>query len=302
MQKQYFPLIYAWLILLGVGCQTDVTPTHQGNRHTFRHDGLEREYLFYAPKDLKPNAPLVLVLHGFTSSAQNIMDYSGYNQLAEEHGFAVAYPQGTLDAESNAFWNVGYDFHADSTVDDIGFIGALANFLQQEHSLSRKNTFAVGMSNGAELCYLLACERAESFRAIATVAGTMMNNRFDLCQPSRPLPILSIFGTEDETTRYEGDKENQDGWGAYKSIPSIINFWRTNIDYDQRVTDTLPDLVPEDSSYVIREKYINKDADLEFLYYKVVGGGHDWPGAWGNEDINASVLTWSFFEQHLQEN
>ena len=31
--------------------------------------------------------------------------------------------------------------------------------------------------------------------------------------------------------------------------------------------------------------------------YEVVNGGHDWPGAWGNMDINASAEIWGFLDQ-----
>ena len=34
-------------------------------------------------------------------------------------------------------------------------------------------------------------------------------------------------------------------------------------------------------------------------FYKVEGGGHDWPGAWGNQDINASEEIWKFFKKHI---
>jgi polyhydroxybutyrate depolymerase len=37
------------------------------------------------------------------------------------------------------------------------------------------------------------------------------------------------------------------------------------------------------------------------LFYKVVNGGHDWPGAWGNKDINTSEEIWHFFEKYLKE-
>lgn len=273
----------------------------QPARLTFVHDGLEREYLYYAPKDLPDEAPLLLVFHGFTSSAENIMDYTGYNQLAEQYGFAVAYPQGTVDAQGNTFWNVGYDFHADSKVNDLDFVAQLVPFLQEQYGLSRTNTFAVGMSNGGEMCYLLACYQSGTFRAIATVAATMMNRHFDACQPPETVPLLSIFGTSDQTTNYQGDETNQDGWGAYKSIPDVISFWAAQVQPDTVVLDTLPNLSQQDSSFVIRETYRNAHSTKEFLSYKVVGGGHDWPGAWGNEDINTSDLVWSFFAQYLDK-
>jgi polyhydroxybutyrate depolymerase len=149
------------------------------------------------------------------------------------------------------------------------------------------------------MCYLLACYQPATFRAIATVAATMMNRHFDACQPSETVPLLSIFGTSDQTTNYQGDETNQDGWGAYKSIPAVLDLWSGQIQYDTLITDTLPDLSKQDSSFVIRETYRNTSFSREFLYYKVVGGGHDWPGAWGNEDVKASAEIWQFFERYM---
>ena len=37
----------------------------------------------------------------------------------------------------------------------------------------------------------------------------------------------------------------------------------------------------------------------EVWLYKIVNGEHDWPGAWGNMDISASVEAWLFFERFL---
>lgn len=287
----FFMLMMGWFL----SCQTP-----SADRLVFEHDGISREYLFYAPVDLAPSAPLLLVFHGFTSSAETIRDYTDYNHLADQYGFAVAYPQGTLDAEGNTFWEVGYDFHADSSVEDIDFVNQLVPFLQEKHGLSRTNTFAVGMSNGGELCYLLACYLPEMFGAIATVAATMMNTHFDRCHPAETIPLLSIFGTADQTTNYQGDEDNQDGWGAYKSIPDVMEHWATQINYDTLVTDSLPDLVQKDGSRVMLEIYRNSTLDQEFRYYKVMGGGHDWPGAWGNEDINTTEITWAFFERYLE--
>ena len=34
------------------------------------HNGLNREYIYYAPANLQVDAPLVFVAHGFTGSAQ----------------------------------------------------------------------------------------------------------------------------------------------------------------------------------------------------------------------------------------
>ena len=57
----------------------------------------ERTHILYKPANLHINAPLVLALHGYGSNGRNLQWYSGMNEAADTHGFAVAYPYGTTD-------------------------------------------------------------------------------------------------------------------------------------------------------------------------------------------------------------
>ena len=50
---------------------------------------------------------------------------------------------------------------------------------------------------------------------------------------------------------------------------------------------------------MITEKHINGINNNEVWLYKVVNGGHDWPGVYGNMDINAGEEVWNFFSQYL---
>ena len=111
----------------------------------FQHNGENRQYIYYQPDNLEDNAPLVFVMHGYTSDASVIKNYSGMNDLADEEGFAVCYPRGTVDNYGNRFWNVGYTFHPNETVDDVDFLKELANYLQTENNLSTTNTFALSL-------------------------------------------------------------------------------------------------------------------------------------------------------------
>ena len=58
----------------------------------FNHDGMERTYKIYRPKELQKNAPALFLLHGMGSS-NNWSYMAGFNELAEKHGFLAVYPQ-----------------------------------------------------------------------------------------------------------------------------------------------------------------------------------------------------------------
>ena len=259
----------------------------------FLHNGLNREYIYYAPSNIQPDAPLVFVAHGFTGSAQGIMNYCGMNAVADQNGFAVCYPQGTSDFLGDNFWNVGYDFHAGVTVDDVGFIVSLASYLQSTYQLSAVNTFFTGMSNGGELCYLLACEVPNVFRAFAPVAGTIFPNGLtnNICSPAFPVPIFETHGRNDNVTLIEGDPFDQ-YWGAYLGIDTIINFWVDHNSLTDLVIDSFPNL-NNNNKITISYKYSAPTTNNEVWLY-THKSGHNW----GDDgDIVIEEEIWDFFSK-----
>ena len=256
-----------------------------------------REYIYYHASSAPPNCPLVLVCHGYSGTAQGIMDYSQFNALAEEFGFAVCYPQGTLDGSNTTFFNVGYDFQNNQTVDDVAFVEELIDSLQAMHSLSEQDVFCTGMSNGGDFSYMLACQASETFKAIAPVAGMIMQDIMDDCNPVNEVSILEIHGTQDNVTYWQGDPNNNDGWGAYTSIPNTIDFFTNMFGLTALSSAVFPDIDPTDGSTVNSDKYSQFGSCTQVWLYTVNDGGHDWPGAWGNMDISASREAWLFFEQ-----
>ena len=257
----------------------------------FRHNGINREYIYYAPVNLTIDAPLVFVAHGFTGSAQGIMNYCGMNAIADQNGFAVCYPQGTSDSSGDNFWNVGYNFHTGVTVDDVGYIVSLASYLQSTYQLSTENTFFTGMSNGGELSYLLACETSGVFRAFAPVAGTIFPNGLtnNICTPSVPVPIFETHGRNDNVTLIEGDLFDQ-YWGPYLSIDEIINFWVDQNGLTDLIIDTFPNL-NNNNKITVSYKYSSIYSQNEVWLY-THKSGHNW----GDDgDIVIEQEIWDFF-------
>ncbi len=264
--------------------------------HQYTHGGIERDYILYRPECAQNQSPLIFVFHGYTGTANGIMEYSNMNSIADTNCFTVCYPQGIVDDYNNTFFNVGYSFHWNESVDDVGFIISLAEYLQNEYNLSTINTFTTGMSNGGDFSYLLSCQESTKFKAAAPIAGVMMEWIFNTCVPESPIPILEIHGTNDNVSWWNGDIEDSGGWGPYMDVDTTIQFW-SEINLCSHIEiDTLNDMNTQDGSYVITEKYTQGIMNHEVWLYKIVNGGHDWPGAWGNMDIIASEVIWQFFD------
>ena len=295
MKKKYRILVLVSIIILFV-------LEAQAQYTIFDHDGIDRQYIYYEPTELNEQLPLVFVMHGFTGDANDIKNYSKMNDFADQYGFAVCYPRGTVDSGGNRFWNVGYAFHQNETVNDVGFLTELAVYLQDTQGLNPDYTFATGMSNGGEMCYMLACQAYDTFKAVAPVAGMILQVILDECDESPAIPIFEIHGSQDNVTPLSGDPNNNDGWGAYPSIQSTINYFAEKNECTTVVNGLVPDIDTSDNSFIESEKHLNGINENEVWYYKVVGGGHDWPGAWGNMDIEAGQEAWLFFQNYIDAN
>ena len=256
-------------------------------------DGVERTYKLYFPKNITKNAPLVFVLHGYGGS--NNLDDKGFNEAADRHGFVVCYPKGSKDRRGKNCWNVGYPFQESMTVDDVSFLCKLAKKLQKEHSLSRKNTFCTGMSNGGEMCYLLAYDCQKTFKAVAPIAGLTMEWMTKAYTRTRPIPLFEIHGTEDRTSEWMGDLKNKGGWGAYIAVPDAVNYWVERNGCKREVVDTLP-LKSVGSNKVVSHRYVDAKGGKEVWLYEIIGGKH----TWANKDIDTAEEIWKFFSLFIK--
>jgi polyhydroxybutyrate depolymerase len=256
---------------------------------SFSFENLSRTYTVYLPAAYTAgdHLPLLLSLHGLTQTGNSMMQFSGFNTYADQYNFIVVYPDGV-----NNSWNVG--FNGGSTANDVGFLSALIDTLHVQYGIDLNRVYSTGFSNGGFMSYRLACELTGRIAAIASVAGTMTDGAWGSCLPSRDLPVMHIHGTNDFVVFYNG------GFGN-KSVDQVLGLWRgfgncpTNA-----VVVNLPDLVAEGST-VQTHTWAPCDESVEVVHYKVINGGHTWPGSVGstgagntNRDISASDEIWKF--------
>ena len=259
-------------------------------KHTYRHQGMDREYWLYLPDNLPQDAPLVLLLHGYKASAE------GYRpemiQIAKENGFALCYPQGALDGRGKTCWNVGYPFQEDLKTDDVDFLCTLARHLQKKHDLSRENTFLTGMSNGGEMCYLMAYLKPDLFAAFAPIAGLSMEWSYKKYEAMKPVPLMEVHGTHDPLSRWNGDPFNDDGWGADIAIPLAVGLSAAA----HRCTHEETEILPLRRNKVIAHRFVNGNNGNQVWFYEVVEGKH----SWADQDLDTPSEIWKFFSLYLK--
>ena len=261
------------------------------------HDGMQREYILYVPENYTGDMPVPLVLnfHGYGSNAGEQMWYGDFRSIADTSGFLIIHPQGTL-FNGITHWNVG-GWTIGSTTDDVGFVDALLDSISVDYNIEPTRIYATGMSNGGFMSFLLACQLSEKIAAIASVTGSMTPETYYNSNPLHPTPILQIHGTADDVVPYNGEV-----WTL--PIDDVLQYW---VDYNNcnttPIITALPDIDPNDGSTVEYIVYYGGDNSVSVEHYKVIDGGHTWPGTeYGgpgtNYDIDASVEIWKFFSKY----
>lgn len=264
--------------------------------------GINRTYRLYIPKsyDVTKSSSLVVDLHGYTSNAEQEQFYSNFKPIADTANFLVVYPNGTRTGGTTGdqFWNAGI---SPLLVNDVNFISDLIDKIRAHYTVDANCVYACGMSNGGFMSHTLACALSHKIAAIASVTGSMFVSQRTTCSPNRVVPMMQIHGTADNTVPYMGNS-------SYVPIDTLVNFWVKNDQCDLTPTiDTIPDINKADSCKAVHYVFNNGLKGSTCELYKIIGGGHSWPGApfkiaVTNMDFNASEKIWQFFRKYKLNN
>jgi polyhydroxybutyrate depolymerase len=151
------------------------------------------------------------------------------------------------------------------------------------------------------LSHRLACEAADVFRAVASVAGTDATTR---CVPSRPISVLHIHARDDDHVLFDGGA----GAGAFRDESKVMSF--------VSVPETISRWVKRDHCAAPPQRTLDKAGAYCESHSGCAGGtqvqlcvtetgGHSWPGAASvrrgkeaaSQALDANDVIWRFFEQ-----
>jgi len=270
---------------------------------TIQHDGLTRMYRVHVPAGYAPSrpTPMVMSFHGGGGNMDYQADdkYYGLISKSERTGYVLVFPNGfsKFPGGKLASWNAGNCCAAarDRNVDDVGFVREIIKDLRSQLNIDPNRIFANGMSNGALFSYRLACEMSETFKAIASVAGS---DGTKSCSPKVPVSILEIHARNDEMVLFNG--------GAGRKTSLLADF--------APVADTIAKWVRLDGCNPTPRRVLEKPGAYCDAYAQCRGnaevrlcvtesGGHSWPGGHkvrtgeaGSTAISANDVMWDFFQ------
>jgi polyhydroxybutyrate depolymerase len=186
----------------------------------------DRPFQLHVPESYDPAgmAPLVVLLHGFTSSAAEQEGYFRLTAESDRRGFLYAMPDGTTNPRGERFWNATEaccDFRR-SGVDDAGYLRGLIDTVMSTYPVDPARVYLVGHSNGGFMAHWMACEHADVVTGIVSLAGAAVDDASQ-CTPERPVGVLQIHGTDDRVISFDGGAN----FGRpFPSVDTTLGMWR----------------------------------------------------------------------------
>ena len=283
----------------------------------FTGSGLAGTYFTQIPSTALAQQPLPLVvdLHGYSEPMPVHVIQSGLASFGETAGFITVAP--TVDRPV-PLW------HPSVGSDDSAFLSALLDQLESTLCVDINRIYFAGLSHGAFMTSIVACDLSDRVAAVAPVAGIQAPAD---CNPRRPVPVVAFHGTADPFVPYEG------GLGeAVASLPTPDGSGTLGPLVTGAVT---PEDDPSNQSKPVLERTaiwaarngcgptpqvesIAADVDrlqfpcpagAEVVLYRIDGGGHTWPGSEFSKSIESIVgpttssisandIIWKFFMDH----
>jgi poly(hydroxyalkanoate) depolymerase family esterase len=262
----------------------------------------ERTYKLYVPAGHTGQAvPLIVMLHGGTQSADDFAAGTRMNELAERHGFIVAYPEQSRGANPMGYWNwfQPRDQHRGSG--EASLIAGLTEQIVDKHAIDARRVYVAGFSAGGAMAAVMAAAYPDVYAAAGVHSGLPAGAAHDIpsafaamaqgapTHGSPPVPLIVFHGDGDPTV----DHVNADCL-VRAVLPSAG---------DRQRPLTTRGRVPGGHEYT-RRVYCDRDGTPLVEHWTIHQAGHAWSGGspYGTytdpQGPDASTELVRFFAQH----
>lgn len=283
-------------------------PVSEGARfESRRHSGADgaRDYKVYVPSSYRGQPlPLVVMLHGCTQSADDFAVGTRMNEIAEEQGVLVAYPEQSSGANSSRCWNWFNTANQQRDSGEAALIAGITREVMTEFAVDPARIYAAGLSAGGSAAATQAATYPDLYAAVgvhsglAHAAATDMPSAFAAMRQGaagatstvgqrRAVPVIVFHGDADSTVHPDNGEQVLAQGAAGRSLQIGATESRSSGGVDYR-----------------RSEYRDGLGQVQMEHWLLQGVGHAWSGgnaAGSHTDTrgpNASREMLRFFLKH----
>ena len=260
------------VMLMSFGLQQATAAKFNGLKN-IQSGGTIRQYYLYVPDNLKENRPLMISCHGHNQDYQYQMQQTQWPLVADTANFVVVYPVGIAGSAWGKSYETGWDVEG---MTDVNFMLDIINDVKANCHIDDTKVCISGFSLGGAFVYHCINKAADKFAVAAPISGYNLLTTNTSC--SRPVPIVHVHGTEDNTMPYSGVKDYLKKWAQ------------------KYLCDTKPEETQGNGYTKLR--YKDGDLNSEVVLYSVTGRGH----VPSNDGFHTSSAIWNFCKKYMLDN
>jgi poly(hydroxyalkanoate) depolymerase family esterase len=158
------------------------------------------------------------MLHGCQQTPDDFAAGTRMNELADVHGFLVAYPAQTSRANNASCWSWFKPLEQTREGPEPSQLAGIVGAIAETHDVDIKSVFVAGLSSGAAMAVILGKTDPDIFAAVGAHSGLPLGAAHNVLSAFFAMQLGDLFGT----TLRVGFAQTGAGSAACHGVPTIV--------------------------------------------------------------------------------